>query len=156
MNGITVYGCLKSRVPRCRLRWRVATFNSSRISGFMGTCFSGVFHGGLVGRLSVELLKHQFLVLLRNRRLLVRNIHRWLVLRGTFRVWGRPASRSVAPCRGEQQQSTYEKFRLVPPESVFVQVMWPQHTVDNMMNTATAALLLLLQQLGCNTPLMVI
>ncbi len=42
----------------------------------MQTCFSSVFHGGLVGGLSVELVKHQLLVLLRNQSLFICNVHR--------------------------------------------------------------------------------
>lgn len=42
----------------------------------MHTCLSCIFHGCLVGGLSIELLQHQLLELLRNRSLLICNVHR--------------------------------------------------------------------------------
>lgn len=77
--------------------------------GWWRTCFSCVFHGGLVGWLHAELLQHQLLVLRGNQSLLVCYIHRWLVRRGTFWVRGRPALRPVAPCGNKASRRSGKK-----------------------------------------------
>lgn len=54
------------------------------------------------------------------------------------------------------KKTLMKNLDLSPPASAFVQEMWPQYTVDNIINTATAALLQQQRQLGFNMPLMVI
>lgn len=91
----------------------------------MQTCFSCVFHGGLVGRLDAELLQHQLLVLLWDQSLLVRYIHRWLVRRGTFWVRGRPALRPVAPCGNKASRRLGGGKRWQDPKNLLSEIIAP-------------------------------
>lgn len=78
------------------------------------TCLPSVFHGGLVGGLSVELVEHKLLVLLRNRSLFIGDVHRWLVPRSAFWVGGSPALRSMASCRNKRSKRLWKMHIRIP------------------------------------------